>query len=852
MFASRASVRATNIPSRTPPQQSLVAGSRAGSHIVNGRSTSASDRSSQQSGVLRRLQRKLTVGQTNDSLEHEADRVADQVMGMPAGSPAISRSPPQISRMCATCEKEESLQRAPISAANGGREASSFVHEVVRSPGQPLDASSRAYFEPRFGRDFSRVRVHSDAFAQRAAGAVLARAFTVGSDIVFGSGRYEPTSNEGKRLLAHELTHVAQQTDSSRAPSRGEIVADGATPNVPGRSAVVTQAAPKGVQREPLSEEEIGKLPLDQVEARLLVNESEGSQWVLSESALDSLEAERGLLIKRRGQLSQAPGINAPATSAEQRWKEYRAAVEHTWEVEGKYPDYGSHARRMEAVGTWREYLKPEELRVFLDKDPDFKELYYMWRDYDNQWKAVYEKEKNDESLPFYQGTPTDPLVMGYAGGEYPITVRASELKAAREAAEIRNTLQKIEGVKEGGAFATLGRGVGGLVGWAFGKDVLKSSEIGATVGGGFDIALPIRAGSVAGQKAWAGEGTPGSYSPDVENKPLAVEYQQYLRKPTITSPGDPAKVAPPPTRDPIPTPDPVRSSDPAPPVAADTARDPWAGAIQRPVDVTKSGAFSATLQLVLDIAQAEQRHERLREKASQAENDYARSLRNTARAKERKSQQPTQQEKDLLATKKSLEKLRDDAETTLKQLQRSLDALQPKVGAQHGQAGLAQESKYVDELRAGGLPAEKTDPNMPVIDVAILKTPEIHSVKSLVPSKGLDAAVRLAERGLPRDLADSVSAKITEALVDRRSDKWNGLRNQWNTTKRKTYADHYGYDMPKNPDDINFVVAVRVVTANAPSNKAQQAVEAAVTTWLSKNERVPPRFTWRIVYVSN
>ena len=90
----------------------------------------------------------------------------------------------------------------------------------------------------------------------------------------------------------------------------------------------------------------------------------------------------------------------------------------------------------------------------------------------------------------------------------------------------------------------------------------------------------------------------------------------------------------------------------------------------------------------------------------------------------------------------------------------------------------------------------------------------------------------------------------ITKALVDRRSDKWNRLRNQWNNTKRARYADHFGYEIPKNRDDIRFVVGVRVVTANPLSADVQKAVEEAVKAWLSKNERVPPGFSWSITYV--
>jgi cell wall-associated NlpC family hydrolase len=87
----------------------------------------------------------------------------------------------------------------------------SIVDEVLHSPGQALDAPARAFFEPRFGHDFSQVRVHADATAAESARAVNALAYTVGRNVVFGAGQYAPRTNAGQRLLAHELTHTIQQ-----------------------------------------------------------------------------------------------------------------------------------------------------------------------------------------------------------------------------------------------------------------------------------------------------------------------------------------------------------------------------------------------------------------------------------------------------------------------------------------------------------------------------------------------------------------------------------------------------------------------------------------------------------------
>jgi hypothetical protein len=97
--------------------------------------------------------------------------------------------------------------------------ATPFVHQVLQSPGDPIDPDTRSFMEARFGHDFSRVRVHTDAEAAASARAVNARAYTVGRDVVFGNGRYAPQTSAGRHLLAHELAHVVQQSgDTSSYP----------------------------------------------------------------------------------------------------------------------------------------------------------------------------------------------------------------------------------------------------------------------------------------------------------------------------------------------------------------------------------------------------------------------------------------------------------------------------------------------------------------------------------------------------------------------------------------------------------------------------------------------------------
>jgi len=180
------------------------------------------------------VQPKLTVNTPGDRYEQEADRIADQVMRMPdrpSSNHRLSFSSVDAStaqRKCTACEEGEKLQRKE-DGSTAGKPATvpPVVHEVLRSPGQPLDPVTRAFMEPRFGQNFSRVRVHADGDAAKSATSIKARAFTLGQDIFFRQGEYRPSNRVGQELLAHELTHVVQQKNArqseqiQRAPEEG-------------------------------------------------------------------------------------------------------------------------------------------------------------------------------------------------------------------------------------------------------------------------------------------------------------------------------------------------------------------------------------------------------------------------------------------------------------------------------------------------------------------------------------------------------------------------------------------------------------------------------------------------------
>ena len=118
-----------------------------------------------------------------------------------------------------------------------------IVNQVLSSPGQPLEATSRVFFGTRFGHDFSQVRVHSDGTAAESARAVGALAYTVGNDIVFDSGQYAPQTTSGQRLLAHEMTHVLQQRVASSGRSTYSSLRIGAAGDAFEREAEMNAAA---------------------------------------------------------------------------------------------------------------------------------------------------------------------------------------------------------------------------------------------------------------------------------------------------------------------------------------------------------------------------------------------------------------------------------------------------------------------------------------------------------------------------------------------------------------------------------------------------------------------------------
>lgn len=167
------------------------------------------------------VQAKLKIGQPNDRYEQEADQFADQVMRMPEGQLSGACA---CGEVCPNCQANqfghgrEQLYIKSLKPSDSRQiDAPAIVHKVLQSPGQSLDLTTRGFMESRFGHDFSRVQVHTDEKAAESAHSIGARAYTVGHHVIFAGRQYQPLSPAGKKLLAHELTHVLQQEKTSNA-----------------------------------------------------------------------------------------------------------------------------------------------------------------------------------------------------------------------------------------------------------------------------------------------------------------------------------------------------------------------------------------------------------------------------------------------------------------------------------------------------------------------------------------------------------------------------------------------------------------------------------------------------------
>lgn len=248
-----------------------------------------------------RVQAKLAISQPDDEDEREADRVAETVMRMPA--PEEEDKGPCRQPGCARTVQRQAADGVTQS------EIPPVVHEVLRSPGRPLDAATRAFMEPRLRHDFGHVRVHTDAKAAESARAIRALAYTLGHDVVFGPGQYQPQTNGGKKLLAHELTHVLQQNCT---PHNADILIQRQIPYDPTQTTLTPEAV------KDLSDEEL-KTQIDSLNESLTSRPGiEPPNAMEIQAMMDNLAILQQELALRRKQKQSALG-NAMVAEARAR-----------------------------------------------------------------------------------------------------------------------------------------------------------------------------------------------------------------------------------------------------------------------------------------------------------------------------------------------------------------------------------------------------------------------------------------------------------------------------------------------------------------------------------------------------
>jgi hypothetical protein len=185
------------------------------------------------------FQPKLSIGPVDDVYEREADAVANAVVNNAQATGLGHAISPLVQAKCAHCEEEEKLQRKDTGRSSHEHTAPSIVDDALRTGGNTLDGTVRGSMEKRFGYDFGQVKIHTGTVAAKSADAINALAYTSGNHIVFNTGQFNPSSENGRRLLAHELTHVVQQgAAATPAVQREEAETTGPTGGEP-------QAEPK-------------------------------------------------------------------------------------------------------------------------------------------------------------------------------------------------------------------------------------------------------------------------------------------------------------------------------------------------------------------------------------------------------------------------------------------------------------------------------------------------------------------------------------------------------------------------------------------------------------------------------
>lgn len=354
----------------------------------------------------------LRIGAAHDHFECEADRMADEISAgratRPQWRPASLTFQPTIQRSCGCggsggpdgeceeCREKKLLQRSP-SRPGAPAMAPPMVHQVLKSPGQPMERATRNFMESRFGYNFSGVRIFHDDAAAASARSVSANAYTVGQKIVFNQGKYGPHSQSGRRLLAHELTHVVQQSGGGMRPKAwGDAALEGEAGTLSrrveerGTRLNVRQKSGVGIARDPASSEQ--KL----IEVHL----PEGTKQLTPE---EFAEYKRRAINNLRSDLRRVAGLaDNGRQSQESMLAEYQGGVESLYDIwkkpkaligiaadikAGVTPPYigaWSHPKRIaeSGIAACDAGNLGEAARLLKQADADYRDAIHAWNAY--------------------------------------------------------------------------------------------------------------------------------------------------------------------------------------------------------------------------------------------------------------------------------------------------------------------------------------------------------------------------------------------------------------------------------------------------------------------------------------
>ncbi|HEU0304364.1 MAG TPA: DUF4157 domain-containing protein [Gaiellaceae bacterium] len=392
-------------------------------------------------------------------------------------------------------------------AAMSHASAPPVVQDVLRSPGRPLEPSVRGEMESRFGHDFSNVRVHTDSRAAESAHAANANAYTVGSNVVFGAGRYAPATHEGSRLLAHELAHTVQQRD---ATAEAPPAAPGSPLEIAAESAGRAAASGRAVT-QPLGSSGFA-----------LARQSSGG---LDQKLMESIE---GWLAKNLRGPTQLPHEYADQMIVVLAWyrethsmESFFTIISYSDEIYNLLAPWGFSGGLVSSRAPGMQ--RPHEL---LDS---FDRAVAAWKTDD---PATREKRRRKTARlgGSYIRFPTlaeseykaSQLVTGPLPGGGVYTGPQRGYVAAQRQAEADIALSQLDAIRHGGPISTLGRVIGATTAWATGRDVQRGGEIGAAFGSLGEAFLPTggRGRRTATPPARGGGGGPSVPRP----RPAIVE----------------------------------------------------------------------------------------------------------------------------------------------------------------------------------------------------------------------------------------------------------------------------------------------------------------------------------------